>query len=440
MEAGDVRTSGLGTGITPASGLDGQRGPTGRKHQQDERSRARPTATTSSPHQRHGHHTPDRVNNNMSETEDLINFDVIEGQKENIQSLPGGRSARALANLFSPSPSPRGAESAHEATRQAFEAEVQSAGESDDPLDAWERYVRWTLETYPSAQGQTSGLAALLERATRAFLGVGQYRNDPRYLKLWLAWVRFFADAPRETYAFLARHGVGDGLALFYEEFAAWLEGAGRWAQADEVYRLGIEREARPAARLLRKYSEFQQRYALQPQDGNEPSSPALPTVRPALAAKIDPFATSRSSPVDPQAPRPNPGIGGSSAPRNGRPKLAIFSDADGAAPKTVLGGEGVKGWETIGSLAERKKENRMEPKPWAGETLKAGGKSNAVSKMMVFKDQVSRFSSTHAYNMLMITGLMNGGITLCISVSTTNKSTIDSPYERTDNCKSTNR
>ncbi|KAJ3566388.1 hypothetical protein NPX13_g7145 [Xylaria arbuscula] len=35
---------------------------------------------------------------------DLIDFDIIEGQKENIQSLPGGRSAKKLVEVFAPSP------------------------------------------------------------------------------------------------------------------------------------------------------------------------------------------------------------------------------------------------------------------------------------------------------------------------------------------------
>jgi checkpoint serine/threonine-protein kinase len=333
----------------------------------------------------------------MSVSEDLINFDIIEGQKENIQSLPGGRSARTLVNLFSPAPlhrlntpTPSDTKNLNDAIRQEYEAELLGISESDDPLDKYDRYVRWTLDAYPSAQATPqSQLLPLLERATKTFLKYPQYKNDPRYLKLWLSYIRFFSETPRETFAFLARHNIGEGLALYYEEFASWLEGAGRWIQADEIYKLGIEREARPAPRLMRKYGEFQQRYALQPQDRNEPSSPALPTVRPALAAKIDPFATSSASPVDPQAPRPNLGIGGSSS-RSGRQKLAIFSDASDAASKAALGGDGVKGWETIGSLAERKKENTIEPKPWAGETLKAGGKKSIVPKMTVFKDQVS--------------------------------------------------
>lgn len=173
-------------------------------------------------------------------------------------------------------------------------------------------------------------------------------------------------------------------MALFYEEFAAWLEGAERWTQAEEVYKMGIEKEARPTPRLFRKYTEFQQRFSQRPVDVNEPSSPALPTVRPALAAKLDPFVA--AAPRDPQAPRPNSGVGGTS--KSGRQKLTIFSDADDAGPPPGSSGE-TKGWESIGSLADRKKENVMEPKPWVGETLKAGGKKSST-KMAVFKDEVS--------------------------------------------------
>jgi checkpoint serine/threonine-protein kinase len=330
----------------------------------------------------------------MSVSEDLIDFDIIESQKENIQSLPGGRSARTLANLFSPTPlhklstpTPSDTQNLNDAIRREYEAELVSIAESDDPLDIYDRYIRWTLDAYPSAQATpASQLLPLLERATKAFLNSAQYRNDPRYLKLWISYIRFFSDSPRETFAFLARHSIGENLALFYEEFAAWLEGAGRWTQAEEVYKLGIDREARPTPRLLRKYNEFQERFSQRPENIDDPSSPALPTVRPALAAKIDPFFAPASR--DPQATKLSSGVGGSSA-KNGRQKLTIFSDTDDAAP-AVASGERAKGWESIGSLAERKKENTIEPKPWVGETLKAGGKKSST-KISVFKDEVSR-------------------------------------------------
>lgn len=331
---------------------------------------------------------------------DLIDFDVIENQKENIQALPGGRSAKKLVEVFSPSqplhkldtPTPTDTKNVNDCIRAEYEAEVANLSESDDPLDVFDRYVRWTFDAYPSAQATPqSQLHTLLERATKAFIGAAQYKNDPRYLKLWLHYIHFFCDAPRETFVFLSRHGIGEGLALFYEEYAEWLEGAGRWAQAEEVYKLGIERDARPVQRLVRKFGEFEKRRAAQPDGSDEPSSPALPSVRPALAAKIDPFAAATRA-ADPQAPRPNSGVGGPSS-KPAKAKLAIFSDADAAQPamsSTSASGGGSKGWDTIGSLADRKKENTMEPKPWVGETLKTSVKKSSEPKMAIFRDPVS--------------------------------------------------
>lgn len=333
----------------------------------------------------------------MSASDDLINFDVIEAQKENIQSLPSGRSAKKLVDLFSPSPlqklatpTPTDTKNVNDAVRAEFEEEVANISESDDPLDVYDRYVRWTLDAYPSAQATPqSQLHTLLERATKAFIGSNQYKNDPRYLKLWLHYIHFFSDAPRETYMYLSRHGIGETLALFYEEYAEWLEGAGRWAQADEVYKLGIERDARPQQRLIRKFGEFEQRKAQQPDaDLEAPSSPALPTVRPALAAKVDPFSAAAAATRDPQAPRQGNGVGGAAA-KSGRAKMAIFFDASASAPAMSSRGPGSKGWDSIGSLADRKKENTVAPTPWAGETLNAGGKKSST-KMAIFRDPVS--------------------------------------------------
>lgn len=340
----------------------------------------------------------------MAASEDLIHFDVIEAHKENIQALPSGRSAKKLAQVLSPSTTtttttagarkplgaiatPTDTKALNEPVRAAFEAEIAVLAEHDDPLDVYDRYVRWILDAYPSAQATpASQLHTVLERATKSFLASPQYKNDPRYLKLWLQYIGFFADAPRETFVFIATHGIGETLALFYEEYAGWLEGAGRWAQAEEVYKLGIERDARPAARLLRKYGEFEARRDAQPEHTG-PDSPALPTMRPALAAKVDPFA------VDPHARQPN-GLGTQTV-KAGKSKLQIFSDADVAEPSAMgSSAAGPKGWDSIGSLADRKKENEMEAKPWAGETLPAGGKKSAI-KMAVFKDTVSAFPAS---------------------------------------------
>ncbi|KAF1356543.1 hypothetical protein BDV97DRAFT_287621 [Delphinella strobiligena] len=328
---------------------------------------------------------------------DLIDFNVIEGHKENIQALPSGRSAKALAALYSPplsSSQTSNAPDQHGQARAEFEEEVALIDEADDPLDVYDRYVKWTLDTYPSAQSTPqSQLLPLLERATKAFLSSANYKNDPRYLKLWLHYIRFFSDAPRETFLFLSRNGVGESLALYYEEYAAWLENAGRWTQAEEVYEAGIEKEAHPASRLIRKFGDFERRKEAHPEDTQEPSSPALPAARPALASKVDPFSAPSSDTTPQQSSRSMT----SKKPRSG--KMAIFTDdaAAESSPSALGTKDGALGWDSIGSIASRKKENAHEPRPMAGETLKTAKTNTGVQKMMVFRSTNSS-SSRPAY------------------------------------------
>lgn len=75
----------------------------------------------------------------MALSEDLIDFDLIDQQKENIAILPGGRSARALAQKFSPQNTVTFEETRtlNDAIRKEYEIELQSIEDSDDPLDIY---------------------------------------------------------------------------------------------------------------------------------------------------------------------------------------------------------------------------------------------------------------------------------------------------------------
>jgi checkpoint serine/threonine-protein kinase len=357
---------------------------------------------------------------------DLIDFEVIEGHKENIQALPSGRSARALAALYSP-PLTGGQQrtsltkDAHDDERKEYEDELALIDEADDPLDIYDRYVKWTLDTYPSAQSTPqSQLLPLLERATKAFLSSPQYKNDPRYLKLWLHYIRFFSDAPRETFVFLNRHGVAESLALYYEEFAAWLEHAGRWTQAEEVYSMGIEKGATPVARLTRKSNEFQQRNAARDQHVAEPTSPALPVARAVLGAKVDPFAAALAATTPQQAAK-------SAATKKSKAgKMAIFAD-DSPQDQGAFGTPGEKnGWDNIESIQNRKKENAIAPKPMAGETLKGGKTNTGVQKMAIFRVSIPSSSPSFTYQIFTNAGL-TGWRRFCVFQSS---STVRHAYE----------
>lgn len=318
---------------------------------------------------------------------DAVDFSLIEGHKENIQPLASGRSARALASVLTPTTAstPQNTRIVASAARAAFEKELTTASELDDPLEVWERYFRWTLDNFPSGQSAESGIVQLLERVTKEFLREPQYKNDPRYLKMWVHYIQNYSDAPREHFAYLARHDIGQRLALFYEEFASYLESIDRRNQAGEIYRSGIENNARPVDRLVRKYEEFMQRLEANPIRDDEPSSPAIPSVRPALASKSVPFGVTAGSP-DPQASQ---GIPSASTKKPAKKKLAVFSDADSEPAPKDKSAAGPVGWESIGTREHRKKENTQEPRPWAGETLKQAGKSTKKEKLSIFRDTV---------------------------------------------------
>ena len=67
-------------------------------------------------------------------------------------------------------------------------------------------------------------------------------------------------DFPGQVFEALERHGLGLGLALFYEAHALHLEKTRRHAEALAVYELGVQRRAAPLARLEGSLAKFQQR------------------------------------------------------------------------------------------------------------------------------------------------------------------------------------
>lgn len=150
----------------------------------------------------------------------IIDFDAIEQHKENVQPLARGRSAHVLSNALSQ----RHAEI--RAQREEWEKLVQSAenADADDPLDVWTRYVRWCIDSFPGGQTSESGLVLVLERCTRMFRSYEQYRNDSRYLKLWILYAKSI-DCPADVFNFLLANDIGSGLASLYEELASVYEG-----------------------------------------------------------------------------------------------------------------------------------------------------------------------------------------------------------------------
>ncbi len=109
-----------------------------------------------------------------------------------------------------------------------WEHRIENADEMDDPLDVHVGYTQWLEQRrHELPQGERRWVMAL-EHATRLFRDETRYHQDARYLQLWIRYAGCVEDA-REIFAYLAHRGIGQELALFYEEFSLYYESVGRY-------------------------------------------------------------------------------------------------------------------------------------------------------------------------------------------------------------------
>lgn len=112
--------------------------------------------------------------------------------------------------------------------KSAFQASKDKLDELDDPLSLYDAYHLQLQSLLTGADPLNSKLISadlipLLDEATRLFAHDPRYRNDPRYLKLWLSYAKYCRDA-EEILQFLSQQGIAQDLATFYEEYALLLE------------------------------------------------------------------------------------------------------------------------------------------------------------------------------------------------------------------------
>ncbi|KAF5329952.1 hypothetical protein D9611_010505 [Ephemerocybe angulata] len=307
----------------------------------------------------------------------VVDFDLLEAAKENVQPLATGRRVTALSALLATPHSQR--EGKLLATRNRLRINVELAlddEEDGDPLEAFCRLVYWTLENYPQGHSAESGLLELLEEATRVLKDYkeGVYRGDLKYLKLWLLYASY-VDKPTIIYRFLEANEIGAEFALLYEEHAAVLERDGRKKEADEVYSLGIARKAQPLDHLKARYDDFQKRMmtnmsipVVEPPTTRTASS-QQPVQRQALATtSTQPSSSSRTL---------GSGFSSlSSIPSSSSSRLQIFVDPTGEEGETGSKSE----WNELESRKTRVKENVPETKKLEGTTIKQIGKAKRIA------------------------------------------------------------
>ena len=168
----------------------------------------------------------------------IVDGDLIEAAKENIQPLATGRRATTLSAVLSTPHAQREAKLSAVRNRLRINLEIALEDEDDNPLEAYCQLVYWTLENYPQGHSAESGLLELLEEATRVLKDHrgGIWRTDLRYLKLWVLYANY-VERPTVIYRYLLANEIGTNFALLYEEFATVLERNGRYELFSLQYR-----------------------------------------------------------------------------------------------------------------------------------------------------------------------------------------------------------
>lgn len=133
------------------------------------------------------------------------------------------------------------------------------------------RCIKWVQEAFPSG-GDTSGLILIYEQCVRSFWHSDRYKDDLRYLKVWLEYVSlafllikffgllrlmfcgalfFFIQTGRQAencmdaeivYSFLDTNEIGKTHSLYYTSYALHMESKNKIKFANDVLNLGISR------------------------------------------------------------------------------------------------------------------------------------------------------------------------------------------------------
>lgn len=295
-----------------------------------------------------------------------VHMDVIEQSKENIEPRKAGHSASALAKSSSRNHTEKEVAGLQK-ERMGHERKIETSESLDDPLQVWIDYIKWTLDNFPQGETKTSGLVTLLERCTREFVRNPLYKDDVRYLRIWMQYVNYI-DEPVELFSFLAHHHIGQESSIFYEEYANYFESRGLFQKADEVYQKGKRMKAKPFLRFQQKYQQFTHRWLeFAPQSFSSNTNSVNPLQTTFESTNIQEISQSRTQISKPKF------------------KFSVYSDADGS------GKDGQPGtWQTLGTVDQRRKENNISATSWVGEKLplKSSRKLDPLGKFQVHCDE----------------------------------------------------
>ncbi|KAI8848394.1 hypothetical protein BC829DRAFT_417716 [Chytridium lagenaria] len=190
-----------------------------------------------------------------------------------------------------------------------------------------------------------------------------------------------------DVFKYLAVNEIGQMAAVYYEEYAAYLEVNRRFKDSDETYRLGINRNALPLERLKRKYAAFIQRWDAEKQRALEDGEDVMDeskVVRPVLGGDKSKPSSRATTSIRAQPSTKSQPVKKTTGSTSSNAKLIIFQDPE--PPLKTLPAS--IGSATLVSTVRpeleiersRRKENEVLAEPWRATTIAQAGTVKAVT------------------------------------------------------------
>lgn len=322
------------------------------------------------------------------ETEFLYSKDVKTGNewemfKENVKPLKRGRKIGLLnESLKSHHTNLHLKNSLLQTRRRLIEAINEYKGE--DPLQPWLECINWVQEAFPPG-GDSSGLVVIYEKCVRSFWHEDRYKDDLRYLKVWLEYADNCLDA-EVVYNFLEANNIGQTHSSFFISYALHMEAKDKMRTANEIFNRGLSRNAQPVEKLKDAFKKFlaHSMGRLNTRD-DESTENLLPSRS---------FGTVLTS-----GARPNIESSGVSRKKLKQDRaqgssLTIYKDTSdaGTGHQRESLKTDAKPWHVLGARAERNKENNVIPAKWTSAKIprRAGTTSipPAALRIEIFVDE----------------------------------------------------
>ncbi|KAJ6684527.1 MITOTIC SPINDLE CHECKPOINT PROTEIN BUBR1 [Salix purpurea] len=317
--------------------------------------------------------------------------------KENVRPLKRGRNVGLLNQaLKSHSSDLQLKKSLLDTRRKLIQAIDEYEG--DDPLLPWIECIKWVQEAFPQG-GDSSGLVLIYEQCVRAFWHSDLYKDDPRFLKVWLEYAENCVDA-EVIYSFLDANEIGKSQSAYYLAYALHMESKSKMKIANDTFNLGISRDAQPIEKLKDAYRKFLIRSIRKPkivEDDCGESDLPVRSFGTVLSSADSRRRNMERSELASKQMKPD---------RTQKIPLSIFKDKTNI--DTMPGHQAGKAkrelnpWSTLGARGERNKENSAVPTKWTTYEIpqrpgtRTGGVTASASIEVFVDEECSKMVRAH--------------------------------------------